>query len=253
MPGGRLTEQDRQRIAQGLAAGLTYTEIAGHLDRPISTISREVIRNGGAAGYQAERAQQATGARASRRRPKPATAAATSPPAGVDGRDPGAVQALEEQFTAVVVQTGLPRMSARVLTSLFLTDSASLTAAELVERLQVSPASVSKAIGQLEQQELIRRERDHRGRRDRYVIDGDVWLRSWLASARQNAMLADFADQGATLLGADTLAGARLREMGQFFAHLGRDMIQAAERWRQLSGHLPTAPPEHAPKRAPIE
>ncbi|WP_329087170.1 MarR family transcriptional regulator [Streptosporangium sp. NBC_01469] len=231
MPGGRLTYQDRRRIAEGLAEGLTYTEIAMRLDRPISTISREVIRNGGAGGYQADRAHQATEGRARRRKPTPAPA----PPAATDahGRDPEAVHELEEQFTAMMIGTGLPRMTARVLTCLYLTDSGSLTAAELVQRLQVSPASISKAIGELEQQELIRRERDPRRRRDRYVVDDDAWFRGWLASARQNAMLADFACQGARTLGATTPAGTRLRDVGEFFEHVGHHMIQAAEQWRQ--------------------
>lgn len=237
MPGGRLTYQDRQHIAGGLAEGLTYTEIAGRLDRPISTISREVIRNGGAGGYQADRAHQATEGRARRRKPTPAPplAPAPAPPAatGAHGRDPEAVRDLEDQFTAMMIGTGLPRMTARVLTCLYLTDSGSLTAAELVQRLQVSPASISKAIGELEQQELIRRERDPRRRRDRYVIDGDAWFRGWLASARQNTMLADFARQGAQTLGATTPAGTRLQDVGEFFEHVGRHMIQAAEQWRQ--------------------
>ncbi|GAA2783712.1 GbsR/MarR family transcriptional regulator [Nonomuraea dietziae] len=229
MPGGRLTHQDRQQIAEGLAEGLTYTEIAGRLDRPISTITREVARNGGAGGYRADQAQRATQGRTRRRKPAPA------PPAVTDshGRDPEAVHELEEQFTAMMVGTGLPRMTARVLTCLYVTDGGSLTAAELVQRLQVSPASISKAVGELEQQELIRRERDPRRRRDRYVIDADAWLRGWMASARQNAMLADIARQGAQVLGATTPAGVRMQDIGHFFEHVGQAMIQAAEEWRQ--------------------
>ncbi|GAA3468971.1 GbsR/MarR family transcriptional regulator [Nonomuraea roseola] len=229
MPGGRLTHQDRQKIAEGLAEGLTYTEIAGRLDRPISTVTREVARNGGPGGYRADQAQRATQGRTRRRKPTPA------PPAVTDshGRDPGAVHELEERFTAMMVGTGLPRMTARVLTCLYVTDGGSLTAAELVQRLQVSPASISKAVGELEQQELIRRERDPRRRRDRYVIDADAWLRGWMASARQNTMLADIARQGAQVLGATTPAGIRMQDIGHFFEHVGQAMIQAAEEWRQ--------------------
>lgn len=47
MPGGRLTQQERQQIALGLGDGLAYAEIARRLDRPTSTITREVMRNGG--------------------------------------------------------------------------------------------------------------------------------------------------------------------------------------------------------------
>ncbi|WP_043633198.1 MarR family transcriptional regulator [Nonomuraea candida] len=46
-----------------------------------------------------------------------------------------------------MVRTGLSRMTARVLACLYATDSGSLTAAELVRRVQASPASISKAIG----------------------------------------------------------------------------------------------------------
>ena len=45
MPGGRLTQSERQQIALGLADSLAYAEIARRLDRPTSTITREVMRN----------------------------------------------------------------------------------------------------------------------------------------------------------------------------------------------------------------
>ncbi|MFF2775960.1 MarR family transcriptional regulator [Streptomyces sp. NPDC058052] len=58
-------------------------------------------------------------------------------------------------------------MMARVLAALFPTDSGSLTSAELVRRLRVSPASVSKAVGYLENQALITRERNLHSRAER--------------------------------------------------------------------------------------
>uniref|UniRef100_UPI0003A0562C helix-turn-helix domain-containing protein n=1 Tax=Amycolatopsis methanolica TaxID=1814 RepID=UPI0003A0562C len=70
-------------IAAGLAMGLSYAEIGRRLGRPRSTIIREVARNGGARGYRADRAQQATAWRAHRRRPVPAP----EPPAA-SGGDP---------------------------------------------------------------------------------------------------------------------------------------------------------------------
>ncbi|MEU7641223.1 helix-turn-helix domain-containing protein [Streptomyces sp. NPDC039016] len=70
MPGRRLTRADRQQIAAGLAQRLSYADIARRLNRPASTVSREVARNGGPARYRAELAQLATTHRA-RRRPPP--------------------------------------------------------------------------------------------------------------------------------------------------------------------------------------
>ncbi|MFD5885895.1 MarR family transcriptional regulator [Streptomyces sp. NPDC060334] len=232
MPGGRLTHEERREIAEGLREGLTYTDIAGRLDRPISTVTREVARNGGPAAYRADAAHRATAGRARRRNQVPAPPPSPAE-SGAHGRDPEAVLELEAQFTAMMVGTGLPRMTARVLTCLYVTDGGSLTATELAQRLRVSPASVSKAVGELEQQELIRRERDTGRRRDVYVIDADAWFRGWMAGARQNTTLADFALRGAEVLGAATPAGTRMRDLGHFFEHVGRNMIQAAEEWRQ--------------------
>lgn len=69
MPGGRLTEQERQQIASGLAGSLPYAEIARRLDRPTSTVTREVMRNGGPTSYRADLAHRATERRAHRRKP----------------------------------------------------------------------------------------------------------------------------------------------------------------------------------------
>ena len=123
-------------------------------------------------------------------------------------------------------------MTARVLACLYTTDSARLTAAELTRHLGVSPASVSKAIGYLEEQDLIRRERDGRGRAERYVIDDHVWYRAILASARANALMAEAARESAGALGRATPAGARLEDMAFFLHQVGADLLTAAERWR---------------------
>ncbi|MFD9075860.1 helix-turn-helix domain-containing protein, partial [Streptomyces lasiicapitis] len=85
MPGGRLTHEDRLRVAAGLTDGLGYAEIARRLDRPTSTISREVARNGGPRGYRADHAHHAT-ARRARRAATARDAHAPAADAG-DGRD----------------------------------------------------------------------------------------------------------------------------------------------------------------------
>ncbi|MEV4171034.1 helix-turn-helix domain-containing protein [Nonomuraea sp. NPDC049709] len=234
MPGGRLTHEDRRQIAAGLSEGLGYAEIARRLGRPTSTVSREVLRNGGPQDYRADRAQQATARRARRGKPAPAPARRATPTAY--GRDPRAVRAFEERMTEVLMLTGLPRMTARVLTCLSTTDTGALTARELVERLQVSPASISTAVAFLEEQELIRRERDPRRRRDRYVVDDDVWYRSYLASVERNARLAEAARDGAQVFGATTQVGARMETVARFLHQTNQDMIRAAERWKHLFG-----------------
>ena len=221
MPGGRLRHEDRQLIAAGLAAGHGYAEIARQLDRPTSTISREVARNGGARDYRADYADHATTSRA--RRSKPVESA---PTATVDayGRDLAAVRQYAEQFAATLTDTGLSRMASRVLAHLYTTDSRTLTAAELVRDLQVSPASISKAIGYLETLELVGREPDPQRRHEHYIVTEDIWVQAWKTSARANARWAETAKQGVELLDPATPAGGRLEKMSQFFQQLSDDM-----------------------------
>ncbi|WP_433052708.1 MarR family transcriptional regulator [Dactylosporangium sp. CS-033363] len=193
MAGARLTPEDREQIAAGLAERLDYAEIARRLGRPTSTVSREVARNLRRGTYA----------------PRPLPSA----PVGVPDFD--------ERFTALMVESGLSRMASRLLTALVTTDAGTLTAAELVARLRVSPASVSKAVAYLEALSIVRRERVA-GRRERYVIDDDVWLRTWQTSADQHARWGAAARAGALEYGG--AAGARLERMGQFFEKLSQTM-----------------------------
>jgi hypothetical protein len=232
MPGGRLTQEDRRRIGDWLAEGLSHAEIGRRLSRPTSTITREVNRNRGPAGYQADQAQRATRQRARRRNTVPPAPETASTDAPAYGRDAAAVAEFEQRFTDVLVQMGLPRMVSRVLTCLTTADSGSMTSAELVRRLRVSAASISKAIGYLEDQQLVRRQRD--GRRERYVVDDDVWYRASIASGHTNKVLAEAALNGASVLGPDTPAGARLGDTGRFLKAFTEDLLSRAEYWHAV-------------------
>ncbi|MEV0374425.1 helix-turn-helix domain-containing protein [Streptomyces sp. NPDC050636] len=231
MPGGRLTSEDRQHIATGLAEGLGYTEIGQRLGRPASTIMREVTRNGGPDDYGADRAHEATRHRARRR--KQAQPPAPPVPDSGHGRDPQAVQDLTESYTALLVQQGMPRMTARVLACLCITDSGTLTAADLVQRLRVSPASVSHAVTFLEQQGLLRRERVPGVRRERYVVDDEVWLRSTLAALQMNDALVAASQRAAEILGVATPAGARFESSAEFLLLVSESLQKVMEQWRQ--------------------
>ncbi|MEW9532468.1 helix-turn-helix domain-containing protein [Microbispora sp. NPDC049125] len=231
MPGGRLTNEDRQQIAAGLAEGLGYAEIGRRLDRPASTIMREVTRNGGPGDYGADQAHEATRHRA--RRHKQARPPAPPIPDGAHGRDPQAVRDFTESFTALLIQQGLPRMEARVMACLYTTDSGVLTAADLVQRLRVSPASISHAVAFLEQQGMLRRERPPGVRRERYVIDDEIWLRSLIAALQMNEALAAASQRGAAILGATTPAGARFESSAELLLLVSEAFHRVIEQWRQ--------------------
>jgi len=66
---GRLRLVDREEIVVGLIRGDTFTAIAAHIGRHVSTVSREVSANGGRGAYRASVAH--AGACRNARRPKP--------------------------------------------------------------------------------------------------------------------------------------------------------------------------------------
>lgn len=67
----RLSSAEREEISRGLVAGECYSTIATRLGRHTSTISREVVRNSGKAGYRAFSAKRrGERAQASRRKGK---------------------------------------------------------------------------------------------------------------------------------------------------------------------------------------
>lgn len=234
MPGARLTRRDRRAIATGLASGLGYAEIARGLARPISTVSREVTRNGGRAGYDPDAAHRATKQRLRHR--KPGVESAAGPPCrGLD-----TVTAAEQRLAATLVDTGLARTPARVLAVLYTSDQASLSAAHLSRHLQISSASVSKAIGYLEQQGIVRRERIPARRAERYAVDADAWSQAILASAQRNQQFADAARQGAELLGRATPAGARLHLLSRIHQQLSNDITAQVRHWRRTLAEPPS-------------
>jgi DNA-binding transcriptional regulator GbsR (MarR family) len=149
-------------------------------------------------------------------------------------RDPEAVRQFVERFASALVDAGLQRMDARVFAALHGTDSGRLTAAELAERLQVSPAAVSGAVRYLIQFNLIRREREPGSRRDHYVVDTDAWYEAivnrdvvilrWQASAKE----------GIEALGADTPGGKRMAESLAFFEFIYEELQELIAKWQKI-------------------
>ncbi|MFD1940046.1 helix-turn-helix domain-containing protein [Nonomuraea mangrovi] len=217
-----MTQQDRQRIAAGLADGLSYREIARRLDRPTSTITREIARNGGPAGYLPQQAHQATIQRA--RRGTPAPPHASTPP----------VAAMELEIIEMAVRAGMPRTAARVHHDLALSEDGQRTAAELARRLKVSPASVSVAVNYLVRQGFVRRERDPRRQRDIYVIDDDAWYHAIMISERQTLQTARATMAVAETYGLDSPVGQRLAKTTAYLERVSLDIMESADRWRHL-------------------
>lgn len=149
-------------------------------------------------------------------------------------RDDAAVSRFVERFALTMVESGLPRMPARVFAALLASDEGKLTAAELAAALHVSPAAISGAVRYLTQVGMISRERDPGRRRDHYRVDADMWYEM---TTRREQTLARWAKDlavGIDAVGADTPAGARLTETRRFFDFLRDEMPQLMEKWHAV-------------------
>jgi DNA-binding transcriptional regulator GbsR (MarR family) len=146
-------------------------------------------------------------------------------------RDPAAVATFVERFAEVHVAAGMPRIASRIFVAIAVTDSGRLTAAELAEQLQASPAAISGGIRYLEQLDLVRREREPGSRRDHYRVEDDVWYKAITGRDRLMARWTENLREGADLLGIDTPAGARLAESVEFFEFIQKEMALLIEHW----------------------
>ncbi|WP_338685264.1 MarR family transcriptional regulator [Streptomyces acidiscabies] len=149
-----------------------------------------------------------------------------------DERDPAAVSRFVESFAAQLLEAGMQRMPARIFAALLSSDAGALTAADLGEQLQVSPAAVSGGVRYLSQQHMVTREREPGSRRERYRVHSNQWyealtnresvLRRWEASLRE----------GVDSLGETTPAGRRMAETLAFFEFVDGEIAAMMERWR---------------------
>ena len=144
-----------------------------------------------------------------------------------------------ETFANVLFEAGVPRMPARVFAAILATDSGRLTAAELADALQASPAAISGAVRYLTQVELLAREREPGSRRDVYVLRDDAWYEAAVRRERLLDLWADSLRGGLEEVGRDSPAGRRLSESLAFFEFLEAEMPALLERWRS---HRPAAP-----------
>jgi DNA-binding transcriptional regulator GbsR (MarR family) len=136
-----------------------------------------------------------------------------------------------ERFASVLVAAGIPAMPARVFAALLVTDSGRLTAAELAESLQVSPAAVSGAVRYLTQIGLVHKERVPGSRRDYYRMPDDVWNEMFRLRDQVMQRWAAMIREGVELLGPDTPAGMRLTEHATFFDFVSRELPEVLKRW----------------------
>ena len=165
---------------------------------------------------------------------------------GAADREPGrsgdvtpddAVAAYVERFASVLVAAGIPGMAARVLAALHVTDSGRLTAAELAEMLQLSPAAVSGAVRYLSGLGLVHKERVPGSRRDYYRMPPNVWVEVVRMQQQVLARWAKTLSEGVEVVGADTPAGERMAEYAEFFDFAMSEFPALMARWESSAKH----------------
>ena|SRR5215475_4626288 len=147
-------------------------------------------------------------------------------------RDEIAVRRFVEHMAMTLADWGFPRMPARVLMTLMAADEPFLSATDLCERLDVSPAAVSGAMRYLTQIGLVVREPVAGSRRDHYRLPDDPWYSGTATKGPLMATVAAIAAEGTAALGGeDTPAGRRTAEMRDFFVFIQKEMDGLLERW----------------------
>jgi DNA-binding transcriptional regulator GbsR (MarR family) len=143
------------------------------------------------------------------------------------------VDTFVERFAADLEAAGIPRLAARVFVAILTTDEGYLSAAELSERLHISPAAVSGAVRYLVQVQLVRREREPRSRRDRYRVSDDSWYEMSMSRQSMLEQWSRTLGEGVDALGPSTPAGARMRETYEFVEFLRQELPALLARWRR--------------------
>ena len=139
-----------------------------------------------------------------------------------------------EKFAAVLILAGFPAMPARVFVALLVSDAGRLTAAELADLLQISPAAVSGAVRYLTGLGLVHKERVPGSRREYYRMPGDIWYQVMLLRNQVLIRWATLLKEGMDLVGADTPAGLRMAGHASFFEFLAAEMPAVMARWDAL-------------------
>jgi len=156
------------------------------------------------------------------------------------------LQDYAEKLAAVFTAAGFPRMSARVLMTLMLSADAALTAAELTERLGVSPAAVSGAVKYLETLGMVRRRAAPGSRRELYELPEQAWYTATLRQPPFYEAITGILPEGiAVAERADApAAAARLAEMREFFEFVRTRLPQLYEEWAASKAAKPV---QHGP------
>lgn len=158
-----------------------------------------------------------------------------APPVAGDApraRDEQALSDFAERSASLLAGAGFPRMPARVLMMLMISETGGLTARELADRLEASAAAISGAVRYLHTLAMVRRVPQAGSRRDRYELPEHSWYTATLSQNRYYEAFASIVPAGITAAGAPNEPTAlRLEEMADFYRFLQRRLPELMEEW----------------------
>lgn len=142
-----------------------------------------------------------------------------------------AVERAGALLAAELAAQGFPRMPARVIMALTVSDEGTLTSAELAARLDASPAAISGAVRYLQTIGVIRAATVPGTRKHVYSLPPIPWYASTLTQDRYGHIV----EVLETALGEMPDGGARDRiaEMADFFRFLQTEMPRLWARWKE--------------------
>lgn len=148
-------------------------------------------------------------------------------------RDENAVHAFVERMALTFSTFGFPRMASRVLMTLESADEDGLTARELAERLDASPAAISGAVRFLANMGLVQRDPVRGSRRDLYRLPDNPWYEMAMSKGNIYKQFADITLEGIHAVGGkDTPAGRRIQDMHDLFMFIGDEVEGIFDRWQ---------------------
>ena len=143
-----------------------------------------------------------------------------------------------ERMGGALTQAGLPRVPSLVFSALLVDDDGRMTAAELAETLELSPASISGAVNYLAQLGMLRRERERGSRRDLYVVDDDAWHQAMMRHDQIYGPIKASFDHAITALGDAAPAHHRLALTRDFLYFIEEELDDIATKWEKRKAEL---------------
>jgi DNA-binding transcriptional regulator GbsR (MarR family) len=141
-----------------------------------------------------------------------------------------------ERLALTLTEGGMQRMAARTLAVFLFTDQESVTAGEIIDRLEASAGSVSSAIKSLLSVGLIERLPAPGSRREHYQLRDNAWATLFTSQNAVIQTMLQAAAAGIATTASGDPAHRRLTEMHDFYEFLLGEIPTLLDRWRQQSG-----------------